>query len=669
MDIKRISLRTNPDRIIEDATITAKTRSGAFIAQIKIKGNKKSEIVVDLLAEDVGRLELRITKHSQGKRIWLISFYPGFEFFVDEKDIVKIKHKKKKTENKEGSIGRVYINSLDVILANTGRIYDELNHDSPVSGYFNSNAILSCVLKLDTPKDADSFYLDFGSFFIKEIKNPESSATVTVKAQDYIGLNKNRRLSLGIEDDTTAASCFAKIANALNLSASKIDASLQQIKLHRIPLNGTAGALLNKLAVLTNAFVSVDKTGAALIATPMLSRHGAMRYPLRYFFPDEYKQGNSGTKKNKSPNVIGLSYDTYEYEGEFQAGKKDVILYSGMDKKDFPHALKDTPFELREVGAGLSPSIYKEYDLSKFKKFVTVEFSDPLIPQMLEYKTEYEYDSFGKAVKACVSIWNFEERDDSEQLTIMLMVMEKPHAALLKKEEFTVPKKPVSYIIPPKDSTLNILDKKAVEERNKKNKPAAFKVDISGGVKIRRVEIANKFVPQKFEFVYYQTAEGVEVKAWNYFGEAPQTVTVNIYGNRLIAGKEKKTITARNESDIQVNGEIEKTMEVGSLASDQMASDVLKSMAYYYRHFTTDVSIQTWADPRLFLYDLIAFKSLRGYGFYQGIIDEMDLEYNGAIVQKLKIKQTKKHGRDCRIFDSYVLDDRPVIAKSYTGFA
>ncbi len=668
-NIKKISIKTNPDRIIKDACITAKTRAGKIIGETSITENKEAQFTIDFSVSDAASLELHITKHTPNKRVWLLSFYPGFEFFVDEKDIVKIRHKKKKTENKEGAIGRVYIDSLNITLSNTNRIYDDLNSMSPVAGYFNPNAILSCTLKLETPKDVEDFFLDFGTYFVKEIKNPEGAALVEINAQDYIGLYKTRYLALGVEDNTSAATCFTKIANALNLSASKIDPCLHQILLRRIPLSGTAGSLLNKLAVLTNAFVSVDKTGAALVATPMLSRHSWMRYPLRYFLTDEYKQGSEDSRKSKSPNVVNLSYNEFEYEGEYQAGQKDVIFYNNIPILDFPQSLENIPFELRAIGAGLAPSLYKEYDLSRFESFVTVEFSDSLIPKLLEYDTQYVYNEYGKPVKACVSVWNFEVHEAAQQLTIMLMIMGSPHAKLLKKEEFTVSPRAATYIIPPLDNQLNTMDMTAIETRNKLNKPEVFKVELRGGVKIRRVDVANRFVQRRFEFTYYQTAEGIEVRVWNYYNNSSQTVTVNIYGNRLIDGKNKKKITARNEEDIQKNGVIEKTIEAGSFASDDIARSVLKSMAYYYRHFTTSTSLQIWADPRLDLYDLVAFKSLRGYGFYQGIIDEMDIEYNGALTQKIKIKQTKKHSRDSRVLGGCVLGDRPVLSMLNINFA
>ncbi|MEL3908304.1 MAG: hypothetical protein P1P64_04745 [Treponemataceae bacterium] len=85
--------------------------------------------------------------------------------------------------------------------------------------------------------------------------------------------------------------------------------------------------------------------------------------------------------------------------------------------------------------------------------------------------------------------------------------------------------------------------------------------------------------------------------------------------------------------------------------------------------FSKDFSTKIWSDPRLELYDLIAFKSLRGYGFTQGIIDEIEYKYKGYLTQKLKIKQTTKHNRDCRMWCGYVLDDRPVLAKTFLKYA
>ncbi len=666
-NLKKITLKTNPDRIIIDATVIAKTSLGKVINTFKLKNNSESELILNLPAEHTGILELHVTKHTADKRIWIIAFYPGFEFLINEQDIIKIKHQKKKTENKEGSIGRLYINSIDLTLNNITRLYDDKNKLSPIAGYFNSNAVCFANLFLKQPENNKPFNLNLGSFFVTEIKNEEQSATVDIKAQDYIGINKNKYIALGIQENSNAYDCFAKIANTLNLSATKIASELKQIKLKRFPLNGTVGSLLNSLCVITNAFCSCDDTGAALIATPMLARHGAIRYPVRYFYLDEYKGGSSGENKGVSPNVINLSYTTYEYEGEYQIGRRTPYLYSAVGKSEFPEQYKNTPYGEYPIGGGLQANITQRFPLPE--NFVTIEFSDPFIPKTLEYDISYEYDDAGIAQFATVRIWNFVDRNEGEQITVLFMIKAKPIQVLLKKENFDIPKMPKTYIVPSKTPAIIPSDIAAVEEHNAKNKPFQFKIELKDAVSISRVEVANRFIQSKFEFVYEQTAEGIIVKVWNYFPENAQTVTVNIYGSRLKPGSEKKTITARNEDDIQLNGEIIKNIEVGALASDDTAREVLASMSYYYHHFSKDLSVQIWSDPRLLLYDLIAFKSLRGYGFTQGIIDEMETEYKGFLTQKIKIKQTEKHNRDSRIFKGYILKDRPVIQKSFLEYA
>lgn len=666
-DLKQITLRTNPGRIIKDAEIFAKTNSGSVLNSYKLKDNENEKLIFTLEAKNAGILEIKILKHTPEKHIWIVSFYPGFEFLVTEKDVIRVKAQKKKTENKEGSIGRLYINSLDLTLNNITRIYDEKNTKSPIAGYFNSNAVLYANIFLKQPKNNKPFALNLGTFFVTEIKNDETSATVDIKAQDYIGINKNNYISLGIAENSDAAECFAKIANYLNLSASRIAPELRKIKLDRLPLNGTVGSLLNSLCVLTNAFCSCDETGAALIAMPMLARHGAVRYPVRYFHLNEFKSSQSGENKSISPNIINLSYTTYEYEGEYQVGRRVPVLYKDIKQKSFPEHLKNKTYgeySFEELGI---PSYNKTFNIPP--NFETIEYSDPFIPKALEFQTLYKYNDAGKPYEVTIKIWNFIERNEGEQITIAFMIRSKPVQTLLKKEEFTIPKMPRYYIPPQKDTSFIPGDFQKTENRNKKNKPYEFKIELKDAVNIARIEIANKYIQSKFEFAYLKSPEGVFIKVWNYFPENAQTLTVNLYGNRLKPGSEKKTITSRNEDDIRRNGEIIKNIEVGALASDDVARDVLASMSYYYRHFSKEMSVQTWADPRLNLYDLIAFKSLRGYGFTQGIIDEMEIEYKGFITQKLKIKNTKKHNRDSRIFASFILNDRPVIHNSCLEYA
>lgn len=667
LELKKITLKTNPDRIIKKALITAKTKTGSVLAQYRIENNTADTLTFDMPAQDAAILELHITQHTPNKRIWIVAFYPGFEFSVHEKDIISIKAKKKKTENKEGSIGRLYINSIDIVLNNITRIYDTKNTKSPIADFFTTNTTCSANLLLKQPDRYKPFMVNFGTFFVMTIKRDEQDATVTIKAQDYIGVNKNTYLTLGIQEETSAFDCFAKIANALNLSTTRIDEALKLITLKRMPLNGTVGSLLNTLCLLTNAFCACDESASALIATETLSRHARMRYPVRHFLLDEYSGGKQGEAAQNTPNVINLSYSQFEYENEYHIGSKKILLYHTIKKLSFPDRYKNTPYGLYPVGGGLEPSFQKRYSLPA--TFAAIELSDPFIPKAFEYRIIYQYDDAGKATEAEISLWNFTDKNEQEQLTICVMVKEKPEQILLKTEQIAVPKMPQEYQIPDKDEIFNQSDAAVVESRNALNKPLEYKIEMKDMVSISRVEVANLFLKSRFEFSYRMTAMGIQLKIWNYFPHHPQTVTVNIYGNRLIAGKEKKTITARNEEDIQRNGEIIKTIEVGSLASDAVAQGVLKKMAYFYHHFSTDTAIQTWADPRLELYDLVAFKSIRGYGFTQGVIDEIELEYKGALTQKLKIKQTKKHSRDSRLFLGMVLNDRPVISKQGTEYA
>lgn len=667
LELKKITLKTNPDRIIKKALITAKTKTGSVLAQYRIENNTADTLIFDMPAQDAAILELHITQHTPNKRIWIVAFYPGFEFSVHEKDIISIKTKKKKTENKEGSIGRLYINSIDIVLNNITRIYDTKNTKSPIADFFTTNTTCSANLLLKQPDRYKPFMVNFGTFFVMTIKRDEQDATVTIKAQDYIGVNKNTYLTLGIQEETSAFDCFAKIANALNLSTTRIDEALKLITLKRMPLNGTVGSLLNTLCLLTNAFCACDESASALIATETLSRHARMRYPVRHFLLDEYSGGKQGEAAQNTPNVINLSYSQFEYENEYHIGSKKILLYHTIKKLSFPDRYKNTPYGLYPVGGGLEPSFQKRYSLPA--TFAAIELSDPFIPKAFEYRIIYQYDDAGKATEAEISLWNFTDKNEQEQLTICVMVKEKPEQILLKTEQIAVPKMPQEYQIPDKDEIFNQSDAAVVESRNALNKPLEYKIEMKDMVSISRVEVANLFLKSRFEFSYRMTAMGIQLKIWNYFPHHPQTVTVNIYGNRLIAGKEKKTITARNEEDIQRNGEIIKTIEVGSLASDAVAQGVLKKMAYFYHHFSTDTAIQTWADPRLELYDLVAFKSIRGYGFTQGVIDEIELEYKGALTQKLKIKQTKKHSRDSRLFLGMVLNDRPVISKQGTEYA
>lgn len=85
-EFKKITLKTNSDRIIKTARITAKTKTGKLLVQYRIEHNSADSLVFELPAQDAAILELHITEHTPNKRIWIIAFYPGFEFPVYEKD-------------------------------------------------------------------------------------------------------------------------------------------------------------------------------------------------------------------------------------------------------------------------------------------------------------------------------------------------------------------------------------------------------------------------------------------------------------------------------------------------------------------------------------------------------------------------------------------------------
>lgn len=660
-NIKSITIRTNQDRIIRSATLIIKNMQGKIIAQKDIKNNTQSEIIVSAPCENARSMELTITHHTPSKRIWLISFYAGFEFAVSESDIVSIKHSLRKTENKEGSIGRLYIATLNLVLSNISRIYDDENEDSPIAGYFNSNAVLSCAIYLQNESQS-IFEKNFGTFFVSDIQNDHSKATVTIKAQDYIAIKKNTKLFLGIKEKTSAHACFAAIAQSLNLSANKIESILKTKELNRLPLNGTVSKLLNDLCVATNTYCSIDETGSALIATPVKARHGQVRYPLRYLATTEYAGGQIPSTKSKSPNVVNLEYSLAEYENEYQAGRRESILYTQIPKRAIPHQYTQALFGEYPVGMGQTPSLTKTYDIPK--NFVTVELSDPFIPKSLEWEITTNYQT----KKITVKVWNFSNRNEGEQLTIALMIMQKPHRTLLKKQDIVIPKKPLNYTALANDPTLDEHISSNVIERNKKNKPFQTLVTTDTMAEIHAIEIANIYKQNFFEFTHEKTPQGYLIHCWNYT-EAEQTLTVKLYGLRLKPATEKKVITHRNEADIQVNGEIEKTITLTIVGSEKQALETLKDATYYYSHYINEGSVKPWADPRLELYDLIAFRSVRGYGYTQGIIDEIESTYKGYLEQNIKLKLTKKHTRDARISCGYISCDRPIISRTNPNYA
>ena len=659
IETKRFTLVTDSSRIINNATVMLQDNNGTHLTQYNIIDNAAARLDFELPCTNVYRIVLNITKHTANRRIWLIAFYPGFEFTVENQDIISIKQSIKKTENKEASIGRLYIKTLVLTLNNILRTYDAQNKNSPISGFFTTNTSVHARLTLKQQGSSARFTYNFGTYWITDVKAEEAKPTVQIKAQDYVGSHKTQYLSLGVFDDTDAKHMFGEVARSLSLSP-RIDPSLAQIKLHTFSLNGTASQLLNKLCVLSNAFCSVSLDGTALEVKKITSRHGVIRYPSRYFHLDEYNSSSSDAGFANSPNVINLTYTKDEYEQAQRIKDKKVLLYKNFPVRTYPDKWLLTPLVDRIPGAEQEPSTVLEFTLPD--NFSGVEFSDGYVMTVREYATDIDY----KAKKITVSLWFFQNAADEDQLTVAVMVKEKPAEITLKTENVQVPARPKEYIIPTGNPLSPLYTD--VLQHNYPNVPVECTVSIKDAVSISRVEIANKFIPRTFEFAYRKTGEGIHIKVWNYTA-VPQTLTCIIYGNRLIAGKEAKTISARNEADIQKNGEIIKNLSVGSLASDTVAKDILQSSTYFYRHFFSTGSFSLWADPRVELYDLIACKSLRGYGYTQGIVEELELEYKGALSQKIKTIKTKKHNRDARIFGAYVAADRPVLPEHFLGYA
>ncbi|NVP24940.1 hypothetical protein [Treponema phagedenis] len=79
---------------------------------------------------------------------------------------------------------------------------------APLQVFFNANAIVSVALILNTRKNQKPFILNFGNFFVTDIDTNEQKISVTVKAQDYIGVRKNDYLNLGIGDKQTPMSAL-----------------------------------------------------------------------------------------------------------------------------------------------------------------------------------------------------------------------------------------------------------------------------------------------------------------------------------------------------------------------------------------------------------------------------------------------------------------------------
>lgn len=674
-DIENITLRTNPDRIIKDATIKLYTKNQLEkpAATCVITNNKKSFLLLPIVSKDVTHIELTVTKATANKRIWIVSFFAGFEYALTEKHIVKIKHQQKKSENKEGSIGRLYFNTIDLTLSNIERIFDKENKNSPIVNYLTSTATFSVALTLKQGKMQNPFVIELGTFTVTDFTSKLSEAQATIKGTDFIGSQKEKEITLGIIENKTAYEVFKTIALKLGLEPTGIDEALKQINYSLLPLNGTVSKILNRLCSDTNVFCTTRAN--VFVATLLKSKHATLRYPSRYFALNEFREKGTSSSQSLVPNVINLSYSTYEYENGVFIKDKKVLFYN----KDIIQKTKEwETMPLTDyidnvfITEDKKPVSYeKTFNANELpENFHHIEISDEFLYKSFEYKIDTKKDeATNKTESVTVKIWSYETHEDTEQCTIMLCVKEKPQSQIIDSQDFIVYPHGNEYT---KGAELKAApksknDSAEIERRNAPNAPEIFSVETTGDIQIDRIEIGNYFVTGYFEFYMTRTEKGVEVKAWNY-AEAQQTLTVNIYGVRLKKSEQKITIQARNEENIKINGEIVKNISIDGVQDKKSATEILRTAMRYYKELSGSFTAEAWADPRIQLYDFLAFKKLRYPSYSQGIVDEITLEYAGYLTQTLSLKETNKHNRDCRVFAAFVADDRPVQNDTQTNW-
>lgn len=683
-DIETVTLRTNPDRIIQDAEIKiyANNQTGTPEVVHKIKNNKSNFLVLPLTCKTASHLQLTVTKATPKKRLWIVSFFAGFEYEIKENKIVKIKYQQKKSENKEGSIGRLYFNTIDLTLSNLDRIFDKENEKSKIVKYLNTTATFSVTLAMMQGKMQKPFLLELGNFVVTDFTSKLSEAKAVIKGADFINSQKEKILNLGIIENKTAYEVFKTVALKLGLEPTGIDTALKNITYSLLPLNGQAGKILNQLCSNTNVFCTTR--GNVFVAMLLKNKHATLRYPQRYFRLDEFKETSGGKNTGVIPNVINLSYAEYEYENGIYV-KKKIVLFYGKEIKKQQKNWETMPLQdyindvyLPEVDAD-KPSIKPvsfEIVLNESalpKNFHHVEISDDFLYKVFEYEIKTERDEKGKVKKLRVRIWSYEEHDSTEQCTIMLCVKEKPKAHIINSQDFTVSihdeYERDAYdsngykAKAPKDKN----NAEEIEARNAPNLPEVFTVETTGEIQVDKIEIGNYFIPGFFEFYFTNTEKGAEVKVWNY-GRVAQVLTVNVWGNRLKKSEQKITVQARNEENIRVNGEVIKNVNIDGISDKESAIEILRDSMNYYKYFIGDLSMQTWADPRIQLYDFLGFKKLRYPNYSQGIVDEITLEYAGYLTQKIKLQETEKHNRDCRVFDWNSVSDRPMQQDNQTSW-
>lgn len=676
--IEKITLRTNADRIITDGRIEVYTNNKRYLPPAfvyEIKGNSSPLLEIPCRLDGVTHLRLIVTKATADKHIWVVSFFAGFEFCMDEGDIVKFRHKLKKSENKGGTVGRLYLSSIDMTVSNLSRRFDSENVRSVIAFYMDSgSAFFSVELCMEGESANEApFKIDLGTFVLSEFTYTLKDATAAIKGEDFIGAKKDETVNLGIVENKSAYDIYASLAAALNLSPLLIDESLKKVMYTLSPFNGTALKLLNKVASETNSFCM--SRGKYLVATLVRGKRAGLRYPLRYFHTDEYKEGRGGGRRETAPNVVNLTYSEWGYEeGEFVARKEELFYnrsikqqknkWGALSLADYVNGVYVPAASEGEAEAALNeakPVSWQKTYYNLPAHFDRVEVSDSFVYRVFEWCVNYIRDgATQKIIGVHVKIYSYAKHDDTEQATIMFLVRQKPKAHVVNSQNYIIYPHHADYTrsallsAPIKDA----MSAEEMEARNAPNEGEKFSLEIDAGVSLERVEIANYLMKGLFEFYYRLEGSYITVKVWNYM-EVPQTLTVNLYGVRLKAGEKKTRISARDEESVRVNGEIVKNMSVEGVGDKESALRILHDALRHYRNFSSAVSVKLWSDPRLELYDYIACRKLRYAAYTQGIIDEITLDYNGALSQEVSLVRTKAHNRDCRMYGGFALGDRP----------
>ena len=644
-----ITIQTATVRVITDATITVLDERYNTLFIHEIENNTSENILIPCSTLGATSIILTVTKSTPSRRLWILTFTPSIIETYANDDIVEFKHELKKTQNRDGSIGRLYIQNLNINLFNRDRKFDFKNTKSPIYNMLRKDVELSASFSLSDT----AFRKSLGVFYTDSWEVSEDKATVSIKSVDFLGSIKDEEIFEDILDETNAFDCFMLLASRLSLIQNSIDLSLRDIRLAHYAIQGKVADIINSLCEVSQAICFINPSGSGLVVKSMPTIRGNARYPLRYLSSFDYSKVDSKKASDINPNVLQIEYTLSEYKTNEIILEKQTVMYSDMILHDFPDRYRGVYPPERPIGADVTPPSYV-FRFTKPENYIKTDLTDPFFPETLEYVIDDLTDDI------TVSVWSFEEEPPDAQLTAAVIGRSSHENILLEKATHTVPRRPASYVAP----DLSAL---TIEERNRHNTPEEFEIRLDGKFKINTVFAGNRSAPNFFEYIITRTPRGATVRVWNYL-MADQEFALFFYGRSIIESENTKIITIRNDDDIKRHGEVRKTITLSGVASDVAALRIAESIALFYNTFNHSFSIDPWADPRIEISDLIAYESLRGYGYTQGIIEEITTDYRGFITQKFKMIESGKHNRDCRVFGSFVVKDRPVMSNNKDGY-